>query len=388
MPFLNGSIPDPLGGQHVNPTIPDTFDYRVGNKDGIFFVKNIQDDSGTGVSDFLEVFGGYGTKTGVGTINCFWFSLQHKSSGEAGLFIGDITAPADSAGGAIWGIHNVLTDQKGVKMVGARIELDSDVARPGTPNTDTIGLQVRNLNDSVPLDQGVRITGNWDRPLIIYGDFAASEILFDVDDFGNTRSAGNISLFTEDSGGTTNQILARQMESDTTPFLGTRSILDSQDRLSMRADGRLSWGPGNGASDTNLFRKTTAVLRTDHSLEVGVNLSLMGTTSAFIARAAGATTQTIFAGRLGTGDTVDRFAVRADGRTTYSHDGTNIGVYTQPLTGSVFQVNGKMAATTGIGVGNSAVATTSVGSLARKVEVFAADGTTSLGFIPVYATIT
>lgn len=46
-----------------------------------------------------------------------------------------------------------------------------------------------------------------------------------------------------------------------------------------------------------------------------------------------------------------------------------------------------LLAVAGIGVGNSAAASSSVGSLARKIEVFDASGS-SLGFIPVYATIT
>jgi hypothetical protein len=41
----------------------------------------------------------------------------------------------------------------------------------------------------------------------------------------------------------------------------------------------------------------------------------------------------------------------------------------------------------GLGVGNSATATTSVGSLVKKVEIFDAAGA-SLGFVPVYSTIT
>lgn len=49
--------------------------------------------------------------------------------------------------------------------------------------------------------------------------------------------------------------------------------------------------------------------------------------------------------------------------------------------------DGKLLATIGLGVGNSATATVGVGVLAKKIEVFDASGS-SLGFVPVYATIT
>lgn len=52
-------------------------------------------------------------------------------------------------------------------------------------------------------------------------------------------------------------------------------------------------------------------------------------------------------------------------------------------------VTGKLRSTAGLGVGNSAAATESIGkAVVKKIEVFAADGTTSLGFIPVYSSIT
>jgi hypothetical protein len=50
-----------------------------------------------------------------------------------------------------------------------------------------------------------------------------------------------------------------------------------------------------------------------------------------------------------------------------------------------FTVNGQLIVTKGLGVGNSAVATTP-GAVVRKIEVFSSTGV-SLGFIPVYKTI-
>lgn len=54
---------------------------------------------------------------------------------------------------------------------------------------------------------------------------------------------------------------------------------------------------------------------------------------------------------------------------------------------NVINTPGKLTATTGLGVGNSASATIAVGALAKKIEVFDASGS-SLGFVPVYSSIT
>jgi hypothetical protein len=53
---------------------------------------------------------------------------------------------------------------------------------------------------------------------------------------------------------------------------------------------------------------------------------------------------------------------------------------------STLKTTGKLIATTGLGVGNSAAATTP-GAVVRKMEVFDAAGV-SLGFVPIYSTIT
>lgn len=85
---------------------------------------------------------------------------------------------------------------------------------------------------------------------------------------------------------------------------------DVFDRVRIRNDGQLDWGPGNGARDTNLYRGGANLLKTDD----------------------------------------------------------------------------KFVAVAGLGVGNSAVATTP-GTVTRKIEVFDASGA-SLGFIAVYGSIT
>lgn len=53
---------------------------------------------------------------------------------------------------------------------------------------------------------------------------------------------------------------------------------------------------------------------------------------------------------------------------------------------NVLKTDDKLITAIGLGVGNSASATT-LGTLSKKMEVFDASGA-SLGFVPIYATIT
>jgi hypothetical protein len=55
-------------------------------------------------------------------------------------------------------------------------------------------------------------------------------------------------------------------------------------------------------------------------------------------------------------------------------------------TGDITTDSGKVLAAGGLGVGNSAAATTP-GSIVKKVQIFDADGN-SIGYIPVYDSIT
>ncbi|MFF4346818.1 hypothetical protein [Streptomyces sp. NPDC001530] len=62
-------------------------------------------------------------------------------------------------------------------------------------------------------------------------------------------------------------------------IMASRATGDSVSRLTIRADGRLDWSSGTTAVDTNLFRDTANVLRTNDSLTVDLNLSVAGNAS-------------------------------------------------------------------------------------------------------------
>lgn len=57
---------------------------------------------------------------------------------------------------------------------------------------------------------------------------------------------------------------------------GARVAGDTQDRLRIRADGRIDIGPGTGARDTNLYRSAADTLKTDDSFVVGSTLAVTG----------------------------------------------------------------------------------------------------------------
>lgn len=57
----------------------------------------------------------------------------------------------------------------------------------------------------------------------------------------------------------------------------SRATTDANPRFTIDADGRLQWGPGSAAVDTNLRRSAVDTLRTDDSFSVGGNLTVTGT---------------------------------------------------------------------------------------------------------------
>ncbi|MGW2706969.1 hypothetical protein [Streptomyces sp. NPDC001340] len=99
-----------------------------------------------------------------------------------------------------------------------------------------------------------------------------------------------------------------------------------------------------------------------------------------------ATTDRAYQARLA-GEGTARLVIFADGKTEWG-DGTNArdtNLYRSAA--NVLKTDDKLVTAIGLGVGNSATATTAVGTLVRKMEVFDASGA-SLGFVPIYSSIT
>lgn len=87
--------------------------------------------------------------------------------------------------------------------------------------------------------------------------------------------------------------------------LATQVAADTTQRLSLAADGKLSWGPGNAALDTTLYRNAADVLKTDDSFAVGANLTVAGTSTLTGAVTTGGDIQLPNAGRIKIGSDVN-----------------------------------------------------------------------------------
>lgn len=99
---------------------------------------------------------------------------------------------------------------------------------------------------------------------------------------------------------------------------------DTQKRFQVLTDGAHSWGPGGStAPDTTLYRSAAGTLKTDGALQVAGTLTptsftMVGTS---LLNVTGSATTTDKIGALVTGDTFDRFRLRADGQQAWG-DGT------------------------------------------------------------------
>lgn len=92
-----------------------------------------------------------------------------------------------------------------------------------------------------------------------------------------------------------------------TAAISSRVAADTQERLIINADGKLNWGSGSATQDTNLYRTSAGVLKTDGSLNsVGLN----STGSVEVTRGSG-TDWGLSSNQ--TGDTNTRFVALANG---------------------------------------------------------------------------
>lgn len=93
----------------------------------------------------------------------------------------------------------------------------------------------------------------------------------------STLSIGTATL-SRSSGGSLSANTNYQRNASATTDVAYSALLtgDTFDRTRIYADGKWEAGPGNAARDTNLFRDSANVLRTNDSLTVDLNLSVAG----------------------------------------------------------------------------------------------------------------
>lgn len=99
--------------------------------------------------------------------------------------------------------------------------------------------------------------------------------------------------------GASPQILMDGTSSSGNGVVDIRVTGDTQSRFLLRASGQIQWGPGGAAGqDTNLYRSTTAVLKTDNSFHVATDFRHLGANLGFYNHAT-ATQQTVTGSRGG-----------------------------------------------------------------------------------------
>lgn len=102
--------------------------------------------------------------------------------------------------------------------------------------------------------------------------FTNGQLLFGtVGDVNLYRGAGTEELKTDDNLNVVGTIsttgtVTTTGAASTTNVLDVLVLNDTFDRYRMQASGRMDWGPGNGARDTNLYRSGVGLLATDNSL--------------------------------------------------------------------------------------------------------------------------
>jgi hypothetical protein len=191
---------------------------------------------------------------------------------------------------------------------------------------------------------------------------------------------------------------------------------DASRRWVVLGDGKQEWGDGTNPRNVNLYWAAPDVLKTDDSivaltkitvgqatLHAGAILGAFvdGSAPALFARATADGTASVAVVSVEsasaskrlldlrvTGDTVSRLRVdtSASGSGTILFgDGAAADVNLYRPAANTLKTDDKLIAALGLGVGNSAAAT-SLGSVTRKIQVFDAAGA-SIGFVPVYDAI-
>jgi len=220
-----------------------------------------------------------------------------------------------------------------------------------------------------------------------------------------------------------------QMSATTERVFQSTVTGDANRRHVIYTDGKYEWGDGTATRDVNIYRSAAGVLKTDNSFIIGASLSVTtaingGSSSSgnlTLNSTTHATKGKIFLGansaydevnsRLGVGTTspsmnIDsqravagnsaygarvigdagaRFVINADGGMVWGSGAGSTDVSLFRSAADKLKTDDMFIAALGIGVGNSAAATTP-GTVARKIQVFDAAGA-SLGFIPVYDAI-
>lgn len=269
---------------------------------------------------------------------------------------------------------------------------------------------VRYLDDGTVVDSPIFVTRS--NGQVTLGTSSASGVIIRR----SSASSGNPALQVQanTAGGTGIEV---QTQSTTSRILQALVEGDANRRFYIDTTGQMNWGPASSSVDVNLYRSATDILKTDDSLHVATRLTVAagslqtaafyvesdGTREAgkFVSTADGTASQATLLINPSTtakravdirlaADSVSRLridmsATGNSGTITFG-DGTTADVNLYRSAANKLKSDDMVIAALGIGVGNSAAATTP-GTVTKKIEVFDASGV-SLGFVPVYDAIT
>jgi len=130
----------------------------------------------------------------------------------------------------------------------------------------------------------------------------------DIDFSGDVDFTGTVTLT---QGALFSPTLEGTGPTATAAMIGVLISGDTFDRLRIRADGLLEWGPGNGARDTNLYRSGANTLKTDDAFVADGGVLLTGATAA----------TDVFTARV-TGDAQPQLVINANGRIEFGGGST------------------------------------------------------------------
>lgn len=234
--------------------------------------------------------------------------------------------------------------------------------------------------------------------LITLGSSSAAGVV--IQRSSSSSSSPALQVQANTSGGSGIEV---QTQVNTSRVLQSLVSGDTNRRFYIDTDGQHQWGPGSATQDTNLYRLGSASLATDSKFTAtGLVSSTTGTISAAVLSSSADGTASVGVLTVNpfstnkramdirlAADGVSRLRVdmSAGGSGTITFgDGTTADVNLYRSASNVLKTDDKLITAIGLGVGNSAAATT-LGSVVKKMEVFDASGA-SLGFVPVYNTIT
>jgi len=130
-------------------------------------------------------------------------------------------------------------------------------------------------------------------------------------------------------------VVTQIMRSAAGQAVGIGLPTDTTEHMRIDTNGRIDWGPGNAATDTNLYRTSAGVLRTDSILQVG---NYVNATGGYASVGQSAASNWVFWTSV-SGDTYQRLVIYASGRHEWSSGAAASDTFLQRVFARGLQTN-------------------------------------------------